>query len=247
MGLLSKGLKAAIKAGRSASDAEYTKPKKDINPLIKQTEEVFKSPDQINISKDYFGNVQEPNEQIIGRLYSPVYSAIEEMPISKEGTKGQNISAYLNKRAPNVDKSELESFDINLDPNKKYTREEVLALAKEKGTTDYTIEKQKYTEYDDMQRQNVADPEEEYVELTLQGKQNYTRDRLESQVHFGGRKNIGHTRSSIRREVSEGDPLTQKTKDRSRYLLVEEMQSDLAKIRDDLDKKDSSTADFFGE
>ena len=50
------------------------------------------------------------------------------MPIAKEGSTGQTIEAFLNKRSPSVTKSELANARIKLDPNKKYLREEVLAL-----------------------------------------------------------------------------------------------------------------------
>ena len=218
------------------------KPSKDINPLVKQTEDIFKSPDQVGdpMLDDTISLLSDTNqkavdeekiglekEEIVGRLYSPVYSAIENMAIGKGGTKGENISAYLRKRAPNVDKTELESFDINLDPKRLYTKEEVLDLAKEKGSTDYTIEKLRFPEYKDTQRQSVMDAEEDYVELTVEGKQKYTESS--SAVHLGRKSNIGHSRSSIRREAPT--QLQQKIIDRPRYLLIEEIQSDVAKRR----------------
>ena len=222
MGILTKGIKKAIE-----SQTPKTKPKKEISPLVKQTEDMLVTADQIPEQTDYFGKKVEPYEEVIGRLYSPVYSAIENMPIGKGGTKGENISAYLKKRAPNVDKAELQSFNLNLDPKRLYTREEVLNLAKQEGSPDYTIEKQKYTEYEDTQRQRVMDAEEDYVELTVQGKQEYTV--APSSVHLGRKSSIGHTRSSIRREGPT--QLQQKIVDRPRYLLIEEIQSDLAKDR----------------
>jgi hypothetical protein len=218
---------AGLGKGLKALAGSVTPPKKDINPLLKQMEEAFTTPDPAP-----FGEGSEFETEVVGRFYSPVYSAIKKMPIGKEGTKGENIMGYLNKRAPNVDKSELESFNINLEPNKKYTREEVLALAREKGSPDYTIEKFKVSEYVDTQRQNISDKELDYVELILQGKQNYTRHS--GKTHFGGKKNIGHSRVSIRQEMPEGGPLSQKIVDRPRYLLIEELQSDLSKVRDDL-------------
>jgi len=229
---LGKGLKALV--------GSVTPPKKDINPLLKQMEEIFTSPDS-----DLFDKGPNSETELVGRFYSPVYSAIEKMPIGKEGTKGENIMGYLNKRAPNVDKSELESFNINLDPNKKYTREEILTLAKEKGSPDYTIEKQKYTDYEDTQRQNVSDKEVEYAELILQGKQDYTKHS--TKTHFGGKKNIGHSRVSIREEMPEGGPLSQKTVDRPRYLLIEELQSDLAKVRDDLPNEENPITNYYNQ
>jgi len=237
MGLLSSGIKAARTAKRAVPDAtDYTKPKKKINPLVKPREQIFESPDLIETPTDYFGDPVGPELEIVGKLYSPVYSAIEEMPIGKQGTKGENISAYLNKRAPNVEKAELESFDLELDPNRRYTKEEVLSLAKEKGTTDYTIEKHKYTEYEDEQRQGITDKEVDYVELTVQGKQEYAGS--EDYTHLGGKQNIAHTRSSIRSELPEDGPLAQKISDRPRYLLIEEMQSDLVKNRNNPELKE---------
>ncbi len=240
---------AGLGKGLKALAGSVTPPKKDINPLLKQMEEVFTTPDDVEKTTDFLGNpIYFPrssqanlaaDEKVIGRFYSPVYSAIEKMPIGKEGTKGENIMGYLNKRAPNVDKSELESFSIDLDPNKKYTREEVLSLAREKGSPDYTIEKQKYPEYYEEQRQKVSDKEIDYIELSVQGKQDYTVSS--SKTHLGGKKNIGHTRVSIREEMPEGGPLSQKIKDRSRYLLVEEMQSDLAKNKDSLTTEETTT------
>ena len=232
MGILSAGLKRTIKSSRSKSAEDFTPPKKDINPLLKQMEEAFLTSDAAEIETGPLGDSLRSEGEVVGRFYSPVYSAIEKMPIGKEGTKGENIMGYLNKRAPNVDKSEIESFNINLDPNKKYTREEVLTLAKEKGSPDYTIEKQKDTNYEDIQRQNVSDKEVDYIELTVQGKQDYTKSSTDT--HLGGKRNIGHTRVSIRQEMPEGGPLSQKITDRPRYLLVEEFQSDLSKRRDDL-------------
>jgi len=222
---------AGLGKGLKALAGSVTPSKKDINPLLKQMEEAFTTPDPAP-----FGEGSEFETEVVGRFYSPVYSAIEKMPIGKEGTKGENIMGYLNKRAPNVDKSELESFNINLEPNKKYTREEVLSLAREKGSPDYTIEKFKVGEYTDTQRQNISDKELEYVELILQGKQNYTR--RSSRTHFGGKKNIGHSRVSIRQEMPEGGPLSKKIVDRPRYLLIEELQSDLSRVRDDLPNDD---------
>jgi len=233
MGIFTKGIKEVVK-----KQISETKPKKEISPLVKQTEDIFTSsePDQIytqlsddarSVLEKELGTPEEKTEEIVGRLYSPVYSAIENMPIGKGGTKGENINAYLQKRAPNVDKAELQSFDLNLDPKRLYTREEVLNLAKQEGSPDYTIEKQRYTEYKDSQRQLVMDAEEDYVELTVEGKQEYTV--APSSVHLGKKSNLGHTRSSIRREAPT--QLQQKIVDRPRYLLIEEIQSDLAKRR----------------
>ena len=38
------------------------------------------------------------------------------MPNGKQGTEGENISAFLNERAPNVESTERASFGLKLDP-----------------------------------------------------------------------------------------------------------------------------------
>ena len=68
---------------------------------------------------------EAPIPRKIGEFYSPVKDTIEQMPIAKEGSTGQTIEAFINKRSPNITKSELANAQIKLDPNKKYLREEV--------------------------------------------------------------------------------------------------------------------------
>ena len=103
MGIFTKGVKEVVK-----KQISETKPKKEISPLVKQTEDIFRSsePDQIytqlsddarSVLEKELGTPEEKTEEIVGRLYSPVYSAIENMPIGKGGTKGENINAYLQK------------------------------------------------------------------------------------------------------------------------------------------------------
>ena len=80
------------------------------NPMFKQTEEVL--PD-----------VADPSDPTVARFYSPLESAIDEAPIGKEGTRGENIEAFVRKRAPKVTQAEMEYRGLGLEPDAKYTRE----------------------------------------------------------------------------------------------------------------------------
>ena len=195
----------------SSSVSKSSIPKSSMNPLVKSREGLSETD---------------------SAFYSPVISTIEQMTIGKEGSKGQNISAFLQKRAPNVEKAELDSFELNLEPDRIYTRKEVMDLAEERGSKEYTteiIDPKKVDTFADAQRQTTVDKRRDFITLALQGKKNYVRGELET--HFGGTKNLGHTRSSIMEVMPEGGPLTKKIKDRERYLLLEEIQSDTAKTR----------------
>ena len=209
--LIAKELSSALGITDSSSVSKSSIPKSSMNPLVKSREGLSETD---------------------SAFYSPVISTIEQMTIGKEGSKGQNISAFLQKRAPNVEKAELDSFELNLEPDRIYTRKEVMDLAEERGSKEYTTEimdPNKVDTFPDYQRQTTVDKRRDFITLALQGKKNYVRGELET--HFGGTKNLGHTRSSIMEVMPEGGPLTKKIKDRERYLLLEEIQSDTAKIR----------------
>ena len=209
--LIAKELSSALGVADSSSVSKSSIPKSSMNPLVKSRSDISETD---------------------SAFYSPVISTIDQMTIGKEGSKGQNISAFLQKRAPNVEKSELDSFDLNLEPNRTYTRKEVLDIAKERGSKEYTteiVDPYKVDTFSDSQRQMIVDKEKDFITLALQGNKNYVRGEFET--HFGGTKNLGHTRSSIREVMPEGGPLSKKIKDRERYLLLEEIQSDTAKVR----------------
>ena len=171
------------------------------NKMFKETEEVL--PD-----------VADPADPTVARFYSPLESAIENAPIGKEGTRGENIEAFVRKRAPKVTAAEMEYRGLGLDPGATYTAES----AKEGlGALEVKAVK-KGSRYRNMQRQSsLQDKELDYVELGLDA----TED-LGYETHFGS-SNLAHTRYSLR-EGTEGN-----------YILIEELQSDpLQNVVEDL-------------
>ena len=185
---LSDAFEGVTSKGRTP---DLTIPKSKMNPLV-QTRE----PGTESIDKKGF---YQPS------FYSPVVNTLEQMSIGKKGTKGENISAFLNKRAPNVAKAELNSFDLDLDPKRLYSREEVLNIAREKGTDSYTVDAlypPSTDIYRSIQRQQILDREVNYVVHQLQANKDLVSTGDASNMHYGGAKDI--------------------------YLLIEEAQSDLS-------------------
>jgi hypothetical protein len=187
---------------------DLTIPKSKMNPLVQTREPGTESIDEKGFYQPTF--------------YSPVVNTLEQMSIGKKGTKGENISAFLNKRAPNVAKAELDSFDLDLDPKRLYSREEVLNIAREKGTDSYTVDAlypPSTDIYRSIQRQQILDREVNYVVHQLQANKDLVSTGDASYMHYGGAKNLGHSRSSVRQNYF--DP-------KDMYLLIEEAQSDLS-------------------
>lgn len=91
------------------------------NPMFKQTEEVLT-------------DVADPSDPTVARFYSPLESAIDEAPIGKEGTRGENIEAFVRKRAPKVTQAEMEYRGLGLEPDVKYTREALSGIKQKEST-----------------------------------------------------------------------------------------------------------------
>jgi len=162
------------------------------NKMFKETDEVL-------------ADVADPNDPTVARFYSPLESAIENAPIGKEGTRGENVEAFVRKRAPKVTAAEMEYRGLGLEPGELYTPES----AKESlGALEVKAVK-KGIGYRNAQRQDsLVDKELDYTELGLE-----STDDLGYFTHYGS-SNLAHTRYSLR-EGSEGN-----------YILIEELQSD---------------------
>jgi hypothetical protein len=171
------------------------------NPMFKQTEEAL-------------SDVADPADPTVARFYSPLESALEEAPIGKEGTRGENVEAFVRKRAPKVTAAEMEYRGLGLEPGEMYTPEtakETLKGLDVKATKRGNM-------YRLSQRQSdLEDKELDYVELSLESE-----DDLGLTTHFGS-SNLAHTRYSLR-DGADG-----------KYILIEELQSDpLQNVVDDI-------------
>jgi len=177
------------------------------NPMFKQTDEAL-------------ADVSNPDTPTIAEFYSPLESAIENAPIGKQGTRGENIEAFVRKRAPKVTQGELEYREFSLDPARKYTRgdnsgaiddgmEPLSIQAVKKKSTNRTMQRQ-----DDLLDREVGYEE---IGVDVKGKD------LGLQTHYGT-SNLAHARYSLRR--GRAPKIGMKLKDIKSYILIEELQSD---------------------
>ena len=233
MGILSKGLTKLLKPEVGPLGGPS---KKVRNPIVKPRVDTTKTvtrdinfdiEDRESIDKIYgdVGGYRDTKgkdcviPKKIGEFYSPVKDTIEQMPIAKEGSTGQTIEAFLNKRSPSVTKSELANARIKLDPNKKYLREEVLALENIPDAYDIRVRSMKDGNvlFDRDQRQPVLDRPDDYFEVTIHTPKIDPDVEQVTSGHFPT-GTVAHIRAS-RRKGEDGED----------YILIEEVQSDAAR------------------
>jgi len=198
------------------------------NPMFKQTDETLE-------------DVANPDASAVASFYSPVESAIENAPISgTRGTRGENIEAFVRKRAPKVSKSEMEFREFKLDPEERYTTRQALEDSMMEPMEISALRKP--TKYKSTQRQDdLVDTEVGYEEVGV----DVTSKDLGLMTHYGS-SNLAHTRYSVRKntptskqkkELSEFfstensnrlSSLSSKLDSSSgkKYILIEELQSD---------------------
>lgn len=223
MGFLTKGLTKA-----------YAPQKKITNPLVK--------PRAIDPAKDIRREEKLKDVSIkgevpvkLGELYSPIKSTVEQTQFGKSGLKGQNIEASINKHAPQVSGSEKAFANIKLEPQKRYTQDELLSMLENKADSyDVRVRQGKSSEmgsyspnetanmpsakYQHMQRQKIEDKELDYFELTVHTPTINPDVEYVTKGHFEGGVAV-HTRVSLRQDRAG-----------NKYILLEESQSDAARM-----------------
>lgn len=204
-GLATTGAAGATKpAGSLSAGAARTKKKSEINPLFKP---------------------KTRNDGSLVTFYSPLRSAIEEMQFSEKGKSGQEIMAYLNKRAPNVSKGELDFSRLDLDPKKKYSKDEVLNNLQfsTEGVKAKVIDRD-FANYENVQiPKNYLDKYDDYFEITLEAE-----DLPKGVMTHHTAKTLGHSRATVH---------TSRKSDGDRYIVLNEIQSDALQ---NVGKKDTS-------
>ena len=199
------------------------------NPMFKQTKDFIRGAargsNNINYQADgEIFDVANPDSPIIASFYSPVESAIENAPISEtRGTRGENIEAFVRKRAPKVSKSEMEFREFKLDPEERYTKGQALQESMMEPMEISAL--RQGTNYKGTQRQNdLLDTEVGYEEVGVE----VTSKDLGLMTHYGT-SNLAHTRYSLRQnrgqKLEDGFYDVRFDQDAD-YILIEELQSD---------------------
>ena len=176
------------------------------NPMFKQTDEAL-------------DDVSNPATPTIAEFYSPLESAIENAPIGKQGTRGENIEAFVRKRAPKVTQAELDYREFSLDPARNYTRGDN-SSAIDDGMKPLSIKAvKKKTANQTMQRQgDLLDPEVGYEEIGV----DIVGANLGLMTHYGP-NNLAHARYSLRQNTTKKPRFD----DDPDYTFIEELQSDV--------------------
>jgi len=178
------------------------------NPMFKQTDEALE-------------DVANPDAPAVASFYSPVESAIENAPISgTRGTRGENIEAFVRKRAPKVSKSEMEFREFKLDSEELYTKGQALEESMLEPMEISALRKP--TKYESTQRQDdLVDIEVGYEEVGV----DVTSKDLGLMTHYGS-SNLAHTRYSLRQNRDALEPLKGDYSPNADYIFIEELQSD---------------------
>lgn len=145
-----------------------------------------------------------PTENLLD-FYSPIKSSIEALNFGEKGLPGNVILKHLREKTPNTNIAELDSYKLELDPNTRYTQEDIKELLP-KG--DYKVQEVNPSSYYSTQRQKPKEGTSDYFELSLQGDAETPFNHLTD-------KDLAHARGSF---IVGPD---------KKRLLVEELQSDL--------------------
>jgi hypothetical protein len=145
-----------------------------------------------------------PTENLLD-FYSPIKSSIEALNFGEKGLPGNVILKHLREKTPNTNIAELDSYKLELDPNTRYTQEDIKELLP-KG--DYKVQEVNPSSYYSTQRQKPKEGTSDYFELSLQGD-------AETPFYHLTDKDLAHARGSF---IVGPD---------KKRLLVEELQSDL--------------------
>lgn len=165
---------------------------------------------------DEYGNTYNKIE-----FSNPLKDILAEMEVPNNGLKGSQLIKELQDN-PTVRNSQLRSEDWleSIDPQKRYTKEEIQGLMEGKGWQTYAAPANRYSGH---QRQyNLVDPEvkydfggPKYVEYAIQSVPNYDQRGFRANSQHYTDDTVAHIRLS-ERSGNDGN-----------YVLVEELQSDL--------------------
>jgi hypothetical protein len=195
-----------------------------IQPNPQNVDFLFDLMDNIRLSQDtwnrYSGGVQGGGAPNIAEFRSPVKEVLEDLEFPSKGLKGSQFLKELRDN-PTIRNSEVAAMDLQIDPMKRYTREELAAIVDEEAFTVQALGAG--PRHRSMQRQPVVDPEVDYEEIMINASRQGGKPMFEPKygiTHYDP-NTIAHARVSIREGVDDWTGANQ------RYLLVEEMQSDL--------------------
>lgn len=140
---------------------------------------------------------------------SPLREVLDGWEFPKNGITGAQFLKGLQDN-PTIRNSEIKSWGLELDPQRRYTKDELLNIIEPRQYNVFTEKQNVFGQY--QRQQDLADPEVDYTELIIRG---YRGDGFEANSQHFAPDTLAHTRVSERQGPN------------GNYLLIEEIQSDL--------------------
>jgi hypothetical protein len=211
---------------RDIADAAYSEDPRDSarRLLYKYDESVI--PDDVTISDlqelgirlgQSFSGKLGPKEAPSTQFRSATEEATQAMEVGKKGLLGARFLKQL-KKNPDVRDTEWTALNLEIDPNKLYSKEELVDIV---GNKTYDVSVKNTKEFGVFQRQKalgLGGDEKDYFELVIEAKAKDGTTFKPKDNHYS-EDTIAHTRASVKgplEGVSDKD-----------FILAEEFQSDL--------------------
>lgn len=212
-------VKDLIEAANSADPRDAT------NRLLYKYDETV-IPDDVTISDlqalgnslSHRFNYKAPSAPAKTTFRSATEEAIEGLEIGKKGLLGSRLLKQL-KKNPDVRDTEWTALDLEVDPKKYYTKEELVDLVGSKAYDVSVNTQNKFSMYQRQKSVGLQDTEKDYFELTVDAKPRQGGTTFKPKDKHYSEENLAHTRASVRGPlagVSDKD-----------FILAEEFQSDL--------------------
>lgn len=189
--------------------------KKDTLPEVKK-DSATESPEDIFFPGIEFADNKPVYNDLKWR--SGILEIVEDMEFPNQGMKGSQLIKEWQDN-PDIKNSELKALDLDIDPQKRYTKEEVKELL---DKSIYEVSGNSHYKYSGQQRQKIEAPAwfdkngRSYGEISITGDNRKREKGFSGYSHFED-NSMAHARYST---------YESKTPDKRPYMVIEELQSD---------------------
>lgn len=170
----------------------------------------------------HYDTGSEQAGSVVADFYSPARSIIEAAEVPTRGLKGSEAIKLLRNNL-DVRQSEIDTIASSIDPQKRYTRDELLSAFDSQA---YRVTAERPSQLDSMgyyenldtQRQNIYARELDYQETIIRAQRPDGAPGFKATLGTHHTPDtIAHLRTSIKEDLNTGQ----------KFYLVEEIQSDL--------------------
>ncbi len=164
----------------------------------------------------------DPNDIITDRTLgssetlfrSPIESVIQQLEYPRDGIKGAQFLKEL-KDNPDVRDSEVAGIGLDIDPQKRYTQQELMDAVSGR-LYDVSVQNSKdYVGYQYQRAVGFSGPEKDYFELVVNATPRGNNSGFKAKSQHYNNETLVHTRAIVSEDVV------------GEYIFVQEFQSDL--------------------